>query len=810
MRIGFYQKSDLDWLEVNACHNRAALSWMLDMILNRKILLLLLLFFQLFYMTAARSQQDTGDDRITTIRIGVLAFRGTEMAYKRWGSIAKHLSRKLPEYRFTIHPYDLEGMSRAVENEDIDFVLTNPGNYVNLETTYGVTRIATLSNDYKGQQYTVYGASIFVRADKSDINKLSDLKGKSFMAVSENAFGGFQMAWRELHEAGMNPHSDFSRLEFSGFPQDKIVRSVLNGEVDAGTVRSETLARMADENKIDLEDIRILNPKFDKRYPFPHSTRVYPGWAFAKLLHTPDILAQRVLVALLVTYPEPSDFAADYTHKWTIPLDYSQVHETFRILKIAPYSQSDKVTLIKVLRQYRYWIAAGVVFLLTLMISTLYVNRINQRLSASRKALEIEVTERKQAQRALAEHSELLEETVQQRTVELQAVNLELEQDIQTRKQIEEMLRINEMVLRRLYEITSNPGLSFDNKVMALLELATEHFQVEQGMVLQMQDDDYIVLYKWSNMEMDYSFSTESKVPFCYGMKIMSAEQNPSAICFIEKYPRPQMFSNLDMDMMQLIGQWIGGEMGRIHAEEKARQHQHELAHVSRLGTMGEMASGIAHELNQPLTAISNYTRGSINRLRDNNPDIENIIQAIDHAAREADRAAEIIKRLRSFVKKGESIRDVFNINEALETVVSIMSREIKKQSVDIVLNLDATLPEIIGDHIQLEQVMLNLLRNGIESTLNNDGGRKIELASWLENDHVCISVQDNGSGMDASVREKLFHPFFTTKREGMGLGLSISESIIESHGGQLHLVKSETGKGSLFRFTIPVNQNGK
>ncbi|TNF99615.1 MAG: hypothetical protein EP297_05250, partial [Gammaproteobacteria bacterium] len=762
----------------NCMHGRYCIfKRLVRMILNFRTLFCFLLLYQVCFISPVWSLEDKDQNRVTQIRIGVLAFRGIEKAHKRWDSIAEHLSKKLPEYQFSIHPYDLDGMDQAVANHSIDFVLTNPGNYVYLETNYGVTRIATLSNQYKGQLYTVYGASIFVRADRKDIQTLSDLKDKSFMAVSEQAFGGFQMAWRELHDSGMDPHNDFSRLEFSGFPQDKIVHAVLDGKVDAGTVRSETLARMVDEKKIKQDDVRILDPRFDERYPFRHSTRVYPGWAFAKMKRTPDILAQKILVALLITYPEAEDFVPGYRHKWTIPLDYSPVHETFRILKIGPYVETDQVTLVRVIRQYRYWIIVGIIFFAMLMISTLYVSRINQRLSTSRKALEIEVAERKQAQTALAEHSVLLEEKVQQRTVELQAVNLELEQDIQTRKQIEEMLRINEVMLRRLYEITSTVGLSFDDKVIALLELATQHFQVEQGMVLQKKGDDYINLYKWPNSEIDFSTPAINKTPFCYGMKIKAQEQNAGALCFIEKYPRPQMFSNLDLDMMQLIGQWIGGEMGRLQAEEKARQHQHELAHVSRLGTMGEMASGIAHELNQPLTAISNYTRGSINRLKEDDPDITNIIDAIDRAGKEADRAAEIIKRLRSFVKKGESVRELFNINEALETVVGIMSRQIKKQSVDVRLDLDESLPEVVGDHIQMEQVMLNLLRNSIESMQANDGERIVELRSWQELGQICVSVKDNGTGIDADVREKLFHPFFTTKQEGMGLGLSISES---------------------------------
>ena len=176
----------------------------------------------------------------TELTLGVLAFRGESAALQRWSATADYLSRSLEGYRFTLLPLTLDGMRDAVADDRLDFVLTNTGNYVVLEDAYGIARLATLKATDGGRAYTQFGAVIFCRRERDDLNSLRDLAGHSMMAVSINAFGGFQMAWRELLAAGVDPLTDLSALDFSGFPQDAIVRAVLAGEVDAGTVRTGT------------------------------------------------------------------------------------------------------------------------------------------------------------------------------------------------------------------------------------------------------------------------------------------------------------------------------------------------------------------------------------------------------------------------------------------------------------------------------------------------------------------------------------------------------------------------------------------
>ena len=186
----------------------------------------------------------------TEMSIGVLAFRGEEDARERWSATAAYLGEQIPGYRFRIVPLTLEGIATRVAEEELDFVLTNTGNYVVFEDAYGISRLATLKARHLGQEFTQFGAVIFTRSERNDLDRLEDIVGHSMMAVSRNAFGGFQMAWGELLEVGVDPFSDLSQLRFIGFPQDDIVDSVIERRIDVGTVRSGTLERMAADGLI--------------------------------------------------------------------------------------------------------------------------------------------------------------------------------------------------------------------------------------------------------------------------------------------------------------------------------------------------------------------------------------------------------------------------------------------------------------------------------------------------------------------------------------------------------------------------------
>ena len=283
------------------------------------------------------------------VKIGVLAKRGPERCMEKWSRTAEYLTEKIPGKSFVIVPLDFEETYSAVENSKVDFILLNPSIYVELESLYGVSRIATLKNMRLGKISTKFGGVIFCRADRKDIIDTNDLRNKTFMAVKETSLGGWRMAWRELKEKGIDPYRDFKDLRFGG-THDAVVYSVRNGKVDAGTVRTDTLERMDMEGKISLKDFYVIhvpkgNVHLDVHLPFLHSTRSYPEWPFAKLRHTPDDLAEGVATAL-IAMPEDSPAAkAARCAGWTIPLDYQPVHECLKELRLGPYKDLGKITL---------------------------------------------------------------------------------------------------------------------------------------------------------------------------------------------------------------------------------------------------------------------------------------------------------------------------------------------------------------------------------------------------------------------------------------------------------------------------------
>lgn len=325
----------------------------------------------------------------TTIEIGVLAHM--EESMNMWAPTAAYLTKAIPKYSFVIVPLNNSTIGPAVERGEVDFVITNPGSYIGLESRYGVTRVLTLRNLRQGKPYTQFGSVLFTRDDRRDIQELKDIKGKSFMAVDKDAFGGFLMGWLEFKKIDIDPFRQFSELKFVGLPQEKIVQAVLNGEVDAGMVRTDTLERMASAGKIDLKQLRVLNRQQAPDFPFALSTRLYPEWPFAKVRHTSDELAQKVAVALLSLPPDHPAAKASKSAGWTVPLDYTPVHELYKELRVGPYQDYGKVTLAEVLKLYWYWLALVFGIILLLGLNTGYILRLNRGLKQSQTRL-LEIT----------------------------------------------------------------------------------------------------------------------------------------------------------------------------------------------------------------------------------------------------------------------------------------------------------------------------------------------------------------------------------------------------------------------------------
>jgi len=240
-------------------------------------------------------------------------------------------------------------------------------------------------------------------------------------------------------------------------------------------------------------------------------------------------------------------------------------------------------------------------------------------------------------------------------------------------------------------------------------------------------------------------------------------------------------------------------------AEEEALRHREQMMHVSRLTTMGEMAAAIAHEINQPLSAIATYTAACQRFLARGEEARDDIVAALREVSGQAHRAGQIIQRMRDFTRSRESLHKVVDIETLFEEIRPLAELDARANHVRLEVDIDPQSPLIDVDPVQIQQVILNLLRNGVDAMKGvDDGGRVLRLRAAGQADgglHVAIS--DRGHGIPEGVRARLFNPFFTTKDTGMGMGLAISRSIISAHGGKLDCENNPDG-GATFFFTIP------
>ena len=561
----------------------------------------------------------------TTVRIGVLAYRGAEAVQEDWSYVRNWLDATIPAHRFVLLDFDQAGLTRAVREQTIDFVITNSGHYVALENSDGASRIATIESPWALSPRQSIGSAIVVRSD-AHLHTLADLAGKHVLAVGADAFGGYQIAARELLEAGVDPEHDLADLQFTGFPIQNIVHAVRAGRADAGIVRACLLEQMIRSGEIGAGELRVLAPINTKGFRCQTSSRLYPDWPFVVLRHTPAELSKQVAIALL-RMPRTAD-----GYSWTVPADYHVVDELFRELKIGPYAYLRQWTFEGLLRLYWGWL---------LLILALLV--------------------------AWAMHTVRVEHLVSLRTRELRAA------------------------------------------------------QEEQ----------------------------------------------------------------------------------RRMAEE-ARLRQTTLDHAARLTILGEMASAIAHELNQPLAAIRNFARGMARRITAGRLEPAPLLDGTGEIVAQSERAASIIRNIRAFAQKRASEQKSVDLIAVLGEAIALFCGTHPQAHVSWQPDTTQT-AKVMADPLQIQQVMLNLLKNALDAQQTAGHAHEpIEVQFRMEASTYRITVRDSGCGLEPEQFAHLFEPFFTTKPEGLGLGLSLSKGIIESLGGTLFAVANDGNAGLTVCFSLP------
>lgn len=696
-------------------------------------------------LAAADPRTDSGE-----IRIGVLSHRGDAITERMWTPTADYLTGALPQQRFRIVPLGFDQVEPAVREALVDFVLVNPGIYVNLEVRHRVSRIATMQNRVGLVRSNVFGGVIFTRADRPGLRHLSDLRGRSFLAVDRGSLGGFEMAWGELLDQGVDPHRDLARLDFAG-THDAVVLAVGRGDYDAGTVRTDILEQMAAEGEIRLSEFRVLNPQEDPEFPFLRSTPLFPEWPFSKLRHTSNTLAQRVAIALLeMPLDHPATHAGGYAG-WTIPLDYQPVHALLQRLKLPPYDRPTPFTLKEAIA--RYWLAllAGGSSLLLMALLTTLATRLNKRLTRAKARLE--------------QQQELILNSVAEGIYGV------------------DLAGCTTFVNRPLLALT---GWDADDLIGANQHAMLHHTHVD-GRNHPPEECPVYATFRDNQprfVEGDVFWRKDgTSFPVEYSSTPIRGEDGTtvgSVVVFRDVTERKE-------------------------AEGRVRQHQAELAHVARLSTLGEMASGIAHELNQPLTAIATNARACVRMLEEGPSAAEPCGDVMERIAAQAERAGKVIRQIRRFVRNEPPDIRPSPLDAIIEAVLSLLQPEAQRCGVGLVVERPERSLWVLAQQIQIEQVLLNLTRNAVEAMAEAPAPRRLTLSAHpLDEGRLELSVADTGPGLSLEIRERIFQPFATTKPQGLGLGLSISAGIVEAHGAELR-VDSTPGAGACFRFTLPL-----
>jgi len=275
------------------------------------------------------------------IKIGLLAFKSKEITQKEWAQTQNYLNQTIPDLQFEIIPMTYPELNQAVQNEEVDFVITNSGHYVYLESRNRISRIATMIKYKQNNWINKFGGVMFTRSDREDIQNINDFKNKKIAAVDVESLGGYAAQMYELNQVGLG--KDDIKLLFTSMPHSNVVKKVLLGEADVGFIRTEVLEGMIEKKLLNRNQFKVINQENIKNFPFYLSTELYPEWPIARMQKTSYDLANRVVVSLLQMNANKQAREGDI--RWTAPLEYRAIHEMFLTLHMPPYDVSQEFTL---------------------------------------------------------------------------------------------------------------------------------------------------------------------------------------------------------------------------------------------------------------------------------------------------------------------------------------------------------------------------------------------------------------------------------------------------------------------------------
>jgi C4-dicarboxylate-specific signal transduction histidine kinase len=418
----------------------------------------------------------------------------------------------------------------------------------------------------------------------------------------------------------------------------------------------------------------------------------------------------------------------------------------------------------------------------------------------------IETAGHKQAKAEIKRLNEELEERVLERTSQLMAVNRELTKEILQRQRAEEALQRSEAYLAEAQRLTHTGSWACNMMTSEILHSSAEHsrlygFDPDRG---SPSFEEFIQrIHPEDRAQVKQAFESAGRVgkDFDAHFRVVLPDGTTK---YLYGVGHPVFKPSGD------VGEFVGilmdvTERRRADEErERLRQVQADLAHLSRVTTIGELTTSLAHEIRQPISAAVTDAKTCLRWLGRDEPDVAEACEAASRLVKDVTRAADIISRVGLMFKKGALQRELVDVNELIREMIVLLRSEANRYSISIHTELSEGLPKVMGDRVQLQQVFMNLMLNGIDAMKETSSGSELTIKSEAGDGQLLISVNDTGVGLPPEQADQIFSAFFTTKDNGTGMGLPISRSIIESHGGRLWAAGA-SGRGATFQFTLPV-----
>ncbi|MDP3539994.1 MAG: PhnD/SsuA/transferrin family substrate-binding protein [Azonexus sp.] len=720
------------------------------------------------------------------VRIGILSFRPKAQMLAQWQPLAVALKQAIPDRDFVVDALSYPEMDLAVASRQLDFLITNPGHFVLLSRTIGLSApLATLVMDESGERTTVFGGVIFSLAEHTEINTLADIKGKTVATTIAESLGSYQMQAYEFSRAGIRLPQD-TKLLATGLPQDKVVDAVLSGKAEVGLVRTGMLEAMAREGKLDLNRIKIINRQNLPGFPVQASTRLYPEWPLVSLPHIDEELARQVVAALFMLKEDSALTQSMGIRGFAVPADYTPVADLLRELRMPPFEATPTFTVRDVWTQYRWPIVAGLLALGLILV-------LGVRLLLTRRELQSQhrtVLEQKRQLQESEKRFELAVEGAEEGIWDTDLVTGQMYHSPRMR----EMLGYTEQELPASNEAWE--AIMHPEDLATLWKRITDHYKSP--------DHDYRNTVRMRHRDGSWRW--------ILSRGRASRDANGRAI----------RFTGTHMDVTERMQAEAELTRHRDHLEELVGERTAALSIAKEAAESASRAkstflANMSHELRTPMNAIMGMTDLALRRATDTRQidQLNKVTIASRHLLAVINDILDISKieaeRLRL-----EQID--FQLGSILENLRSLLGQTASEKALAFTVEIPDGLARqtLRGDPLRLGQILINLAGNAIKFTAA--GSVAVHVLPSEETAHdllLRIEVRDTGIGISAEDQKRLFTAFeqadgsTTRKYGGSGLGLAICRRLAQMMGGNIG-VESQVGAGSTFWFTARLEKAAK